>query len=139
MAKRFRELLLKIHHYPMAEQKAILDKNLADWRGDIPQVDDVLIMGISLAGKVRTKQAKSHLNWSDKKILIAEDTDVNYFLLTAVLKDTRAALVRVKDGQEAIDFVNNNEVDLILMDINMPRMNGYDATRRIKEIRSDIP
>ncbi len=78
-------------------------------------------------------------DWHNKTILIAEDTDVNYFLITAVLKETRANLIRVKDGLEALDFVKNNEVDLILMDINMPRMNGYDATRNIKQIRSDIP
>ena len=60
-------------------------------------------------------------------------------MLTAVLKNTMANLIRVKDGQEAVDFVRNNEVDLVLMDINMPRMNGYDATRAIKQLRSDIP
>jgi len=56
-----------------------------------------------------------------------------------VLKDTRANLVRVKDGLEALDYVKNNEVDLILMDINMPRMNGYEATQKIKQMRKDIP
>jgi CheY-like chemotaxis protein len=123
----------------MIEQQMILEKELDTWRGDRPQLDDVLILGLRFASTSFVDGSVRDINWQSKTILIAEDTDVNYFLLTAVLKNTKANLVRVKDGEEALDFVKNNEVDLILMDINMPRMNGYDATRAIKEIRKDIP
>jgi len=139
LAKQFQDLLLKIYRQPMADQMSFLTKTLDDWRGDRPQLDDVLVVGICYSPKVSAKQTIRKNDWHNKTILIAEDTDVNYFLLTAVLKETRANLVRVKDGLEALDFVKNNEVDLVLMDINMPRMNGYDATRSIKKIRSDIP
>jgi CheY-like chemotaxis protein len=139
LSKRFRELILSIHERPMADQHKILEQTFEDWRGNKPQLDDVLVIGIRYAAKATADFSVRAYDWYNKTILIAEDTDVNYFLLTAVLKDTKAKLVRVKDGQEAIDFIRNNEVDLILMDINMPNMNGYDATREIKAIRSDIP
>lgn len=139
LSKRFRELILKIHDRPMTDQYKILERAFEDWKGNKPQLDDVLVIGLCYAAKGTVDRSTKANDWYNKTILIAEDTDVNYFLLTAVLKETRAKLVRVKDGLEAIDFIKNNEVDLILMDINMPNMNGYDATRNIKAIRRDIP
>jgi CheY-like chemotaxis protein len=139
LSKRFKELILRICDRPMAEQHRLLEITLDEWRGNKPQLDDVLVIGLRYATRITADQSTQSYNWFNKTILIAEDTDVNFFLLTAVLKETKANLIRVKDGQEAVDFVRNNEVDLILMDINMPRMNGYEATRSIKEIRSDIP
>ena len=139
LIKQFKEVLIKIHNLPMPEQRELLINTFNDWKGDHSQLDDVLIVGIRYSPKISAKEEARKQNWQKKTILIAEDTDVNYFLLTAVLKDTKANLVRVKDGQEALDFVKNNEVDLILMDINMPRMNGYEATQKIKAVRKDIP
>ena len=139
LIKQFKEVLLKIHTLPMPEQRELLISTFNDWKRDHPQLDDVLVVGIRYSPRKSAREEARKQNWSKKTILIAEDTDVNYFLLTAVLKDTKANLVRVKDGQEAVDFVKNNEVDLILMDINMPRMDGYEATQKIKAIRKDIP
>ena len=139
MAKRFKDLLLKIHGKSMAEQQVLLERELDNWKGERPQLDDVLIIGLRYAPSVPSDGSSGNINWHSKTILIAEDTDMNYFLLTEALKNTQANLVRVKNGQEAIDFVKNNKVDLILMDINMPNMNGYDATKAIKGIRPDIP
>jgi CheY-like chemotaxis protein len=139
MSNKFRELLLSVHNQPMADQCIILEKTLDDWKGERPQLDDVLVFGSRFTTKISVQKPISQINWQSKTILIAEDTDVNYFLLVEVLKHTKAKVFRVKDGQEALDFVMNNDVDLILMDINMPRMNGYDATRSIKSIRKNIP
>jgi CheY-like chemotaxis protein len=139
MSGKFRDLILKIHTLPMSEQHDLLDKALNDWRGKRQQLDDVLVIGLQYSVAVSKEKSVAQINWQSKTILIAEDTDINYFLLAEVLKGTKANLVRVKDGQEAIDFIKNNEVNLILMDINMPRMNGYEATRTIKRLRKDIP
>lgn len=139
MAKQFRELLLKIHTKPMINQMKFLDSTLEEWKGEHSQLDDILVLGINYEDTTPIPVSSKKQNWQSKTILIAEDTDVNYFLLAAVLKDTRANLVRVKDGIEAVDFIKNNEVDLILMDINMPQMNGYEATKEIKSLRKDIP
>lgn len=139
LAKRFHELVLNICNQPMPEQHTILEKTFDDWKGERPQLDDVLVIGMRFSTRIASQKPVSNINWQSKTILIAEDTDVNYFLLVEVLKKTKAKVFRVKDGQEAIDFVKNNDVDLILMDINMPRINGYDATRAIKEFRNNIP
>lgn len=135
LLKRFKELLLKIHLKSMLEQKSILEQEYNDWRGDLTQVDDVLVIGF------RFGKSFDHdtVDWSAKTILIAEDTDMNYYLLVQVLKKTKVNIVRVKDGEEAINFVKNNEVDLILMDINMPGVDGYEATEEIKRFNSNIP
>jgi serine phosphatase RsbU (regulator of sigma subunit) len=45
MYRRFRYLLMTIHHFPMEDQKAILDDNIKSWMGSTPQVDDMLVIG----------------------------------------------------------------------------------------------
>lgn len=139
LAKNFRDLLMDIHQKTMDEQHKILNKTFEEWKGKRAQVDDVLLIGMKFTFGEKTKQSVSNIDWQTKTILIAEDTDVNYFLLSTVLANTKANLVRVKNGQEAIDYIENNVADLILMDINMPEVNGYEATTAIKKMRSDIP
>ena len=82
----------------------------------------------------------SNYNWEGKVLLIAEDEDFNYIFLEEILDDTNAKLIRAKDGMEAVQiFESNPEIDLVLMDMQMPIMNGYDATRTIKKLKNDIP
>lgn len=135
LMKNFQQLILDNHHKPMQEQKAILAQTFDDWRGEYTQIDDVLVLGF----RYEQKRKPQDINWQSKTILIAEDTDMNYFLLAEVLKKTKAKLIRVKNGAEAIELVKSNHIDLVLMDINMPIMDGYEATKQIKEYRDDIP
>ena len=79
------------------------------------------------------------INWNTKTILIAEDTESNYFFIEAFLERTHVNLIWAKDGVEAIDLFKQNSVNLVLMDIMMPEKDGYDATREIKEINPNIP
>ncbi|MDQ2179683.1 response regulator [Marinifilum sp. D714] len=82
----------------------------------------------------------SEYNWEGKVLLVAEDEDFNYIFLEEVLTDTNARLIRARDGEEAIRiFESNPEIDLVLMDMQMPVMNGYDATRNIKKLNQKIP
>jgi PAS domain S-box-containing protein len=79
-------------------------------------------------------------DWSNKFILIAEDEHVNYLYLQELLKSTRVNLIRAKDGKEAIALCHeNSNINLILMDIKMPNVNGFTATREIKKIRQYLP
>ena len=80
-------------------------------------------------------------NWSDKTFLIVEDERTNYNLLMIMLRPSKAKLVWAMDGQEAIDYVKQNPgaIDLILMDIRLPNVNGYEATIAIKKIDKSIP
>ncbi|MCF8363404.1 MAG: response regulator [Prolixibacteraceae bacterium] len=78
-------------------------------------------------------------NWSSKTILVAEDTDSNYFFIEAFLERTHANLIWAQDGVEAVQLFKENKIDLVLMDIMMPEKDGYDATREIKKIDSSVP
>jgi CheY-like chemotaxis protein len=73
-------------------------------------------------------------------ILIAEDESANYSLLTEMLKDTGIRMIWARNGKDAIQIcTRNNNIDIILMDIEMPVLNGYDATRLIRRIRPGVP
>jgi PAS domain S-box-containing protein len=73
-------------------------------------------------------------------ILVAEDDDQNFLLITHLLANFNAEIVRASNGKEAFDMCKSEKkYDLILMDIKMPVMNGYTATELIKEIYPDLP
>jgi CheY-like chemotaxis protein len=80
-------------------------------------------------------------DWQNRVFLITEDEEVNFFYLQALLKKTSARIIRAKNGQEAVEIItrNNHRIDLILMDINMPVMDGYEATKMIKSSHPHIP
>ena len=73
-----------------------------------------------------------------KKILIAEDNDSNFVLMSYILKKYYQ-FERAKNGQEAVELVDKNQYDIVLMDIKMPVMNGLEATKAIKEKHPDLP
>jgi CheY-like chemotaxis protein len=78
--------------------------------------------------------------WQGKTILIAEDEIVNYMFLEVLFEETGAMLIHASDGQEAIDFAAARpEINLILMDIKMPHVNGLEATKAIKSTRPQVP
>jgi CheY-like chemotaxis protein len=80
-----------------------------------------------------------HYNWGDKTILIAEDEEANFLYLKTALSRTGVKIIRAKTGKEAVDRVKENEdIDLVLMDIKMPEMNGIDATKEIKALNNNI-
>lgn len=141
MSKTFQDLLLKIHQKPMDAQHQILDKTIEDWKGPGIQIDDMLVIGLKLEfDKVVRSSSSQKYNWNDKTILIADDTDINYVFLVEALKNTGAQTIRAKNGQEAIDIVKSGKIiDLILMDINMPQLNGFETTTIIKSLNKNIP
>ena len=79
-------------------------------------------------------------NFEGKTILIAEDEDNNFLFLQEVLSSTKVTIIRAKTGLQAVDIIKKQpEISLILMDIKMPEMNGYQATTTIKGIKPSIP
>lgn len=73
-----------------------------------------------------------------KKILIAEDNDSNFVLMSYILKKYYQ-FERARNGQEAVEMVDKNQYDIVLMDIKMPVMDGLEATKAIKEKHPDLP
>lgn len=73
-------------------------------------------------------------------ILIAEDDDDNYFLLETLFEKSEINFVRAYNGFEAINFVKQlTEISIILMDLKMPDLDGFEASKQIKEINKNIP
>jgi len=86
------------------------------------------------------KSKKPEYDWKDKTILIVDDIPEIYKFFESILKETNAKLILVKNGKEAIStFKANKEIDLVLMDIQLPDINGYEVTKQIKKINKDIP
>ena len=78
-------------------------------------------------------------NWEDKTIVVVDDTEINFVLIKTQLRKTKANIIWLKNGQEAIEFVQNKKVvDLILMDIRMPVLDGIQATQKIKQLAPEI-
>lgn len=79
-------------------------------------------------------------NFIGKTILIVEDEEAIQFFFEKALKKTQANLFFVRDGYEAIDLIQKNtEIDLVLMDIRLPRMDGIEATAKIKLLNPELP
>ncbi len=75
-----------------------------------------------------------------KSILVVEDEETNWFLIRDILEGFQALTTWAEVGPKAIDLIRSGErFDAILMDINLPAMDGLEVTRRIKKYRPDIP
>jgi PAS domain S-box-containing protein len=77
--------------------------------------------------------------WNDLTILIAEDEDLNFKVLEIALRKTGAQIERALNGTEAVEMAEKKKYDIILMDIQMPEMDGYKAMKLIKEKQPHIP
>ncbi len=86
------------------------------------------------------RAADINLKGPGLKILIAEDDKISEMLLSHVTKSFGKEILKAGTGIETVETCRNNpDIDLILMDIQMPEMNGYDAARQIRQFNSDVP
>ena len=80
------------------------------------------------------------LDWKNKTIVVVDDTEINFVLIKTQLRKNKPNMVWIKNGYDAIEYIKDHEnIDLILMDIRMPVMDGIQATKEIKEIAPEIP
>lgn len=96
-----------------------------------------LVRYLSEDQPVHEKLLKPYENIKNKKVLIADDSEDNRFLLEKFLKDLPFSIDFAEDGLQAISLFEKKKYDLILMDIQMPNMNGYDALNKIRDIEKD--
>ncbi len=83
---------------------------------------------------------KNIYNFASRVILVAEDEAANFLYLKEILKETGAEVVHVENGLRAIEMAEGNpNIDIILMDIKMPIMNGLEATKTIRQMKLDMP
>ena len=89
---------------------------------------------------VKPIKEKEGMKSANKTILIAEDDNINFLLFQKMMKDKDFKIIRAKNGQEAVDIcISNSNIDLVLMDIKMPVLNGFEAVEQIKPIRPELP
>jgi two-component system cell cycle response regulator DivK len=79
-------------------------------------------------------------NWKDRILLIVEDDEVSLEFLKELLEPYKVNLIYSYNGQSAIEICKSNpDIDLILMDVQLPVLNGMDATKEIKKFRPNLP
>ncbi|MDP4223004.1 MAG: ATP-binding protein [Bacteroidota bacterium] len=89
---------------------------------------------------VSDEKHPSEINWRSRKCLLVDDNKDILLYLNRVLVDTGIKILTARSGMEAIETVKKiPDIDVVLLDMQMPEMNGIEATKEIRKIRRDIP
>lgn len=78
-------------------------------------------------------------NWEGRKILVVEDDDTNFLYISALFKKKKVQIVRSKDGLDAFFLCMTAPPDIVIMDIRLPIMNGFESIRLMKKYEPTIP
>jgi DNA-binding response OmpR family regulator len=79
------------------------------------------------------------IDLTNRKILVVEDDDMNYIYLSQIFKLIKGELSRAKTGSSAVSLAKSNKFDIILMDLQLPDINGSEVTKQIREFDKDTP
>ncbi|MBT3244555.1 MAG: response regulator [Bacteroidetes bacterium] len=90
--------------------------------------------------QLNKKTRAEDLDWNDKTILVVEDVETNLLFIQAAISKTGINIIWAKDGMEAIEKVQTEpSINIVLMDLRMPKLDGFKATEVIKNIRNELP
>jgi PAS domain S-box-containing protein len=89
---------------------------------------------------VNNEQFLKPIDWSSRKCLLVDDNKDVLIYLNRILTDTGVSILTARSGFEAIEIIKANpDIDVVLLDMQMPEMNGIEATKEIRKIRKTIP
>ena len=92
-----------------------------------------------IAVKKQISNVKEENNVKDLKVLIVEDDAISKLLITIAVKPYSREILKVTTGYEAVETCRNNpDIDLVMMDVNLPELSGYEATKQIRKFNKDL-
>ena len=126
-----------------------ISKDFASIMGGSIKVHSVLNQGskfeVSVAFEIVEKQVKpvtnktyNNMNLSYLNVLIVDDNKINIFILKKILEDSNIKVDIAMNGKIAVNKVKSKKYDIVFMDIHMPEMDGFQATRLIRKFNTDI-
>lgn len=87
-----------------------------------------------------SKKTYNTNNLDDLTVLVAEDDEINFYYINEIFRGSGAQILHAVNGREAVDMVRENDkIGIVLIDIKMPVMNGYEAIKMIRELRPELP
>ena len=94
----------------------------------------------SKVASVNPEHVPKPIDWSSRKCLLVDDNKDVLIYLNRILTDTGVSIITARSGFEAIEIIKSTpDIDVVLLDMQMPEMNGIEATKEIRKIRKDIP
>ena len=105
----------------------------------VSDLKDVLTTGVSPMNNIEKKQQEIKADFTGHKVLLVEDNELNCEIASGILKELGFEVTEADDGTKAVEIMQNatpGDFDLILMDIQMPIMDGYAATREIRKLKN---
>ncbi len=157
--KKYQEIIFERFYQIESESRDVFQgaglgltiaKGITDLLGGHIKVNSALNEGTTFTVELPLKQlsrstehnlmANHDYKWNDKVVLIAEDEDSNFHFLEAILKKTKVTILRAEDGVKFLEIMDTNKnIDLVLLDIKMPGINGFNAIKVVRQQNINIP